>query len=59
MKKLIVAALAVSLSSGTMAAGYAAARNSTVAVCAGWHGVNGKALVTTYPSLAGQTAPSL
>ena len=59
MKKLIVAALAVSLSSGVMAAGDAAAGKGKVAVCAGCHGMNGKAMVPTYPSLAGQNAAYL
>ena len=42
MKKLIVAALAASLSAGVMAAGDAAAGKNKVAACAGCHGMNGK-----------------
>ncbi|MDG1157425.1 MAG: cytochrome c [Litorivicinaceae bacterium] len=59
MKKLIIAALAASLSAGVMAAGDAAAGKGKVAVCAGCHGMNGKAMVPTYPSLAGQNAAYL
>jgi cytochrome c553 len=59
MKKLIIAALAASLSAGVMAAGDAAAGKGKVAACAGCHGMNGKAMVPTYPSLAGQNAAYL
>lgn len=56
MKKLIIAAIAASLSAGAMAAGDAAAGKTKVAACAGCHGMNGKAMVPTYPSLNGQNA---
>jgi cytochrome c553 len=59
MKKLIVAALAASLSAGVMAAGDAAAGKTKIAACAGCHGMNGKAMVPTYPNLAGQNAAYL
>ena len=59
MKKLIIAALAASLSAGVMAAGDAAAGKGKVAACAGCHGMNGKAMVPTYPNLAGQNAAYL
>ena len=59
MKKLIVATLAASLSAGVMAAGDAAAGKGKAATCAGCHGMNGKAMVPTYPSLAGQNAAYL
>jgi cytochrome c553 len=59
MKKVIVALVAASLSAGVMAAGDAAAGKNKVAACAGCHGMNGKAMVPNYPSLAGQNAAYL
>lgn len=59
MKKYIVFAMATLLSSGVVAAGNADAGKTKVAVCASCHGANGKALVPTYPSLAGQNAAYL
>ena len=56
MKKVIVALVAASLNAGVMAAGDAAAGKNKVAACAGCHGMNGKAMVPNYPSLAGQNA---
>ena len=40
----------------SFAAGDAAAGKAKSAVCAACHGANGKALIPTYPSLAGQNA---
>lgn len=59
MKKFIVAAVAASISVGALAAGDAAAGKAKVATCAGCHGMNGKAMVPTYPNLAGQNAAYL
>ena len=59
MKKLIVAAIAASLSAGVMAAGDAAAGKAKAVMCAGCHGQNGVAMVPNYPSLAGQNAAYL
>ena len=59
MKKVIVAFVAASLNAGVMAAGDATAGKNKVAACAGCHGMNGKAMVPTYPSLAGQNAAYL
>lgn len=59
MKFLMIAATAAVLSTGAMAAGNADAGKGKVAVCASCHGANGKALVPTYPSLAGQNAAYL
>ena len=56
MNKFIVASVAASLSVSVMAAGDAAAGKVKAASCAGCHGANGKAMVPTYPSLAGQNA---
>jgi cytochrome c553 len=56
MKKFIVAVVAASLSVSVMAAGDAAAGKVKAASCAGCHGANGKAMVPTYPNLAGQNA---
>ena len=59
MKNLFVAAVIAFLSSGVMAIGDATAGKGKVATCAGCHGMNGKAMVPTYPSLAGQNAAYL
>lgn len=59
MKKLFVAAVMACMSSGLMAAGDAAAGKGKAATCSGCHGLNGKAMVPTYPNLAGQNAAYL
>lgn len=59
MKNLFVAAVIVCFSPGVMAADDAAIGKGKVATHAGCHGVNGKAMVLTYPSLAGQNAAYL
>ena len=59
MKKLFVAAVMACMSSGLMAAGDAAVGKGKAATCAGCHGLNGKAMVPTYPNLAGQNAAYL
>jgi cytochrome c553 len=59
MKTLVIAALAAVVSTGAMAAGNADAGKGKVAMCAGCHGANGKAMVPTYPNLAGQNAAYL
>ncbi len=56
MKKWLVAAAAVVVSSAGFAAGNADAGKGKVAVCASCHGANGIAMVPTYPNLAGQNA---
>ena len=56
MKTFVVAVVAASLSVSVMAAGDAAAGKGKVAACAGCHGMNGKAMVPSYPNLAGQNA---
>ncbi len=56
MKKMLVAVVAATLSTGAVTAGDAGAGKAKAAVCAGCHGMNGKAMVPNYPSLAGQNA---
>ena len=56
MKQMLVAVIAATLSVGAIAAGDAGAGKAKAAVCAGCHGMNGKAMVPNYPSLAGQNA---
>lgn len=54
-KAALIAASAVAMSVSVSAqAGDAAAGKTKAAVCAGCHGANGKAMVPTYPNLAGQ-----
>ena len=53
---MLVAVVAATLSTGAVAAGDAGAGKAKAAVCAGCHGMNGKAMVPNYPSLAGQNA---
>ncbi|MEE2820850.1 MAG: cytochrome c [Pseudomonadota bacterium] len=59
MKQMLVAVIAATLSIGAVAAGDASAGKAKAAVCAGCHGMNGKAMVPNYPSLAGQNAAYL
>lgn len=59
MKRFCVLAFATLCSVSVMAAGDAAKGKAKAAVCAGCHGVNGIAMVPTYPSLAGQNAAYL
>ena len=59
MKQMLVAVITATLSSGAVGAGDAGAGKAKAAVCAGCHGMNGKAMVPTYPSLAGQNAAYL
>ena len=56
MNKLIIAAIAACLSTGALAAGDAAVGKGKAAMCSGCHGSNGKAMVPTYPNIAGQNA---
>ena len=56
MKQMLVAVIAATLVLGAIAAGDAGAGKAKAAVCAGCHGMNGKAMVPNYPSLAGQNA---
>ncbi|MCP5163113.1 MAG: cytochrome c [Hahellaceae bacterium] len=51
------AALAMSMPFTASAAGDAAAGKAKAAVCVACHGANGKAMIPTYPNLAGQNAP--
>ena len=59
MKQILVAVMAAAISVSAVAAGDAAAGKGKVAACAGCHGMNGKAMVPTYPNLAGQNAAYL
>lgn len=59
MKLFISAAVAAVISTGAMAAGDPAAGKAKSATCAGCHGMDGKAMVPTYPNLAGQNAAYL
>jgi cytochrome c553 len=59
MKMMCVAALAASISAGAVAAGDPAAGQAKSTTCAGCHGMDGKAMVPTYPNLAGQNAAYL
>jgi len=52
-------ALAMTLPFTASAAGDAAAGKAKAAVCVACHGSNGKAMIPTYPNLAGQNAPYL
>ncbi len=57
MKKVSVAIAGLALAGLTLnaqAAGDAAAGKAKAAVCAACHGANGKAMIPTYPNLAGQ-----
>ncbi len=56
---LLSLTLAASVSFSSVAAGDAAAGKGKAAMCAGCHGVDGKALIPTYPNLAGQNAAYL
>ena len=60
MKKItyaVIAATALLASFNSAASGDAAAGKAKAGMCAGCHGPNGKALIPTYPNLAGQNAP--
>lgn len=59
MKKTLIALTLAALTPVVMAAGNAEAGKAKSAVCAGCHGANGKAMVPTYPNLAGQNAAYL
>ena len=56
MKQMLVAVLAATLSTSAVAVGDAGAGKVKAAICAGCHGMNGKAMVPNYPSLAEQNA---
>jgi cytochrome c553 len=51
---LLAAAIATSLPIAANAAGDAAAGKTKAAMCGSCHGANGKAVIPTYPNLAGQ-----
>ncbi len=59
MKKLLMSAAIALSPMAAMAAGDAAAGQSKAMVCAACHGQDGKAMIPTYPNLAGQNAPYL
>lgn len=59
LKLWAAAALLAGLPGLSLAAGDAAAGKAKAAVCAACHGANGKAMIPTYPNLAGQNAPYL
>ncbi len=52
--KIIPALVLAALPIAAQAAGDAAAGMTKAAVCAACHGVDGKAMIPTYPNLAGQ-----
>ncbi len=54
---VLTTALAMTMPLTAAAAGDAAAGKAKAAVCGACHGVNGKAMIPTYPNLAGQNAP--
>jgi cytochrome c553 len=56
MKKLLLSSMTLALItlSVNSFAGDIAAGKAKAGMCAGCHGVNGKALIPTYPNLAGQ-----
>ena len=49
MKQMLVAVIAATLSVGAIAAGDAGTGKAKAAVCAGCHGMNGKAMVPKLP----------
>jgi cytochrome c553 len=55
----IIGASLLSLSGMSLAAGDVKAGKGKSAVCASCHGTDGKALIPTYPNLAGQNAEYL
>lgn len=55
LKTLLVAAL-ITVAPLAVQAGDAAAGKAKAAACAGCHGADGKALIPSYPNLAGQNA---
>lgn len=57
MKKLLMSAAIALSPMAAMAAGDAAAGQGKAMVCAACHGQDGKAMIPTYPNLAGQNAP--
>ena len=56
MRWLVLSTAALLLANPALAAGDAAAGKTKSAVCAACHGANGKAVIPTYPHLAGQRA---
>ncbi|WP_439133274.1 c-type cytochrome [Pseudomaricurvus sp.] len=59
LRLCVSVALLLSVSVTTQAAGDAAAGKSKAVVCTSCHGVDGKAMIPTYPNLAGQNAQYL
>lgn len=59
MKKLIFAALPLVAIAFNASAGDIEAGKAKAAMCAACHGADGKAMIPTYPNLAGQNAPYL
>ncbi len=57
--KTLIAALAVAVAPLAVQAGDAAAGKAKAAVCTACHGADGKAMIPTYPHLAGQNAQYL
>jgi cytochrome c553 len=58
--RVIVSAIAIAaMPFVAQAGGDAAAGKARAAVCSSCHGVNGKAMIPTYPNLAGQNAQYL
>lgn len=58
--RIIVSALAImAMPFAANAAGDAAAGKAKAAMCSSCHGANGKAMIPTYPNLAGQNAQYL
>ena len=56
MKRILLTAALMAAPFAAVAAGDPAAGESKAAVCAACHGANGKAMIPTYPNLAGQNA---
>lgn len=59
LRLCVSVALLLSVPFAAQAAGDAAAGKSKAAVCTACHGANGKAMIPTYPNLAGQNAQYL
>ncbi|WP_016957001.1 c-type cytochrome [Catenovulum sp. SX2] len=59
MKKLILAVLPLVTVAFNVSAGDIEAGKAKAAMCAACHGAEGKAMIPTYPNLAGQNAPYL
>ncbi|EWH10919.1 cytochrome c family protein [Catenovulum agarivorans DS-2] len=59
MKKIVLAVLPFLALSFNASAGNVEAGKAKAAMCVACHGADGKAMIPTYPNLAGQNAPYL